>query len=162
MDEVIPEVKERDGLLIQQGKIKVPYLWAVGEVGSKFYKGLRDKKIYAIRCPSCGIVFVPPKKVCHRCFNNLTEWVEVSDEGTLETFTVVHYSEPALHPMKAPFAYGIIKLDGADTGMVHLIGEANLNRLREGMRLKAVFKEEPQGNYLDIKYFKPIERPSYG
>jgi len=64
--------------------------------------------------------------------------------------------------MKAPFAYGIIKLDGADTGMVHLIGEANPGRLREGMRLKAVFKDEPQGNYLDIKCFKPIERANHG
>ena len=161
-NETIFEVVERDGLLIHQGVIRVPYTWAAGEVASKFYIGLRDKKIYGIRCPNCDVVFVPPKKVCHRCFNNLTEWVEVSDEGTLETFTIVHYNEPELHPMKAPFAYGIIKLDGADTGITHLIGEADLNGIREGMRLKAAFREKPEGNYLDIKYFKPIERTHHG
>jgi len=150
------EVIEKDGMLIQQGRIKVPYSWAAGKVASRFYLGLRERKIYGLRCPNCNLVYVPPKKVCHRCFSELTEWVRVSDEGILQTFTIVHYHEPALHPVKAPFAYGIIKLDGADTGLVHLIGEANLSDLKEGMRLKAVFRDRPEGNYLDIKYFKPI------
>ena len=161
-NEVIFDVEERDGLLVHQGVIRVPYTWAAGEVASKFYTGLRDRRIRGLRCPTCGIVFVPPKKVCHQCFNELTEWVEVSDEGMLETFTVVHYSEPELHPMKAPFAYGIVKLDGADTGMTCLIGEAELASLKQGMRLKAVFKEAPEGNYLDIKYFKPVKGASNG
>ncbi|MFC1999954.1 Zn-ribbon domain-containing OB-fold protein [Chloroflexota bacterium] len=161
-NDVMFEVEEKDGLLIHQGVIRVPYTWAAGEVASKFYIGLRDRKIRGVRCATCGVVLVPPKKVCHQCFNELTEWVEVSDEGTLETFTVVHYSEPELHPMKAPFAYGIVRLDGAGTGMTCLIGKAKLDDLKEGMRLKAVFKEVPEGNYLDIKYFKPIKGASHG
>lgn len=161
-NDVMFEVEERDGLLIHQGVIRVPYTWAAGEVASKFYVGLRDKKIYGIRCPTCVVVLVPPKKVCHRCFNDLSEWVEVSNEGALETFTVVHYCETKLHPMKAPFAYGIIRLDGADTGMTHLIGEADLKGIKEGMRLKAVFRKVPKGDYLDIEYFKPVEKGNHG
>jgi uncharacterized OB-fold protein len=71
---------------------------------------------------------------------------------------VVHYREPALHPLKAPFAYGIIKLDGADVGITHLIAGADLKALKEGIRVKAVFRGKPQGNYLDIKYFQPVKR----
>ncbi len=156
-NETVLEVRERDGLLIHQGVIRVPYTWAAGAVASKFYTGLRDRKIYGVRCPRCRHVLVPPKKTCHRCFSHLSEWVEVSHEGTLQTFTVVHYHEPELHPLKAPFAYGIIRLDGADTGMTHLIGEATLKALKEGMKMKAVFKEKPEGNYLDIQYFKPVK-----
>ena len=156
-NETILEVKEKDGLLVHQGVIRVPYTWAAGTVASKFYAGLRNKKIYGIRCAKCRMVLVPPKKTCHRCFGELSEWVEVGHEGTLQTFTVVHYHEPELHPLKAPFAYGIIKLDGADTGMTHVIAEADLEALKEGMRLKAVFREKPEGNYLDIKYFKPLK-----
>lgn len=155
--EVFFEVTEEKGMLVQHGKIKVPYTWVAGEVASRFLVGLRDeKKIYGVRCPQCKMVFVPPKKLCHRCFAQMSEWVEVSDEGTLETFTIVRYSEPTLHPMEAPFAYGVVKLGGADTGMVHLIGEADLAQLKEGLKVKAVFKEKGEGNYLDIKYFKPI------
>ncbi|MCX5999916.1 MAG: Zn-ribbon domain-containing OB-fold protein [Chloroflexi bacterium] len=161
-NETFLEVKEKDGLLIHQGVIRVPYTWAAGETASRFYAGLKERKIYGVRCYKCGIILVPPKKVCHRCFGELKEWVNVSDSGTLQTFTIVRYSEPEIHPMKAPFAYGIIKLDGADTGMVHLIGEADLSELAEGMRMRAVFKEKPEGNYLDIKYFKPIKGAKNG
>jgi len=156
------EIQEKDGLLVHQGVIRVPYTWAAGEVVSRFYAGLREKKVLGLRCPACKVVLVPPKKVCHRCFSDLTDWVEVGDEGVLQTFTVVHYSEPDLHPVEAPFAYGIIKLDGADTGMTHLIGEADIKGLKAGMRLKAVFRHQPQGNYLDIAYFKPIEEANHG
>jgi hypothetical protein len=156
-NETILEVKEKDGLLVHQGVIRVPYTWAAGTVASRFYAGLRNKKIYGIRCAKCRMVLVPPKKTCHQCFGELSEWVEVGPEGTLQTFTVVHYHEPELHPLKAPLAYGIIKLDGADTGMTHVIAEADLKALKEGMRLKAVFKEKPEGNYLDIEYFKPLK-----
>lgn len=41
-------------------------------------------------------------------------------------------------------------------GLVHLLGEVDLEQLRIGMRLQAVFKEERVGSILDIKYFKPL------
>jgi uncharacterized OB-fold protein len=47
-------------------------------------------------------------------------------------------------------------LDGATSGLVHLLGEVNLNDISIGMRVKAVFREARQGDYLDIKYFKPF------
>jgi uncharacterized OB-fold protein len=156
-NETILEVREKNGLLVHQGVIRVPYTWAAGAVASRFYAGLRNGKICGVRCPNCRMVLVPPKKTCHRCFGDLSEWVEVSDEGTLQTFTVVHYHEPQLHPMKPPFAYGIIKLDGADTGITHLIAGADPKALKEGMRVKAVFREKPEGNYLDISCFRPVK-----
>jgi uncharacterized OB-fold protein len=47
-------------------------------------------------------------------------------------------------------------LDGASTGLVHLLGEIDLNDISVGLRVKAVFREVREGNYLDIKYFKPF------
>ncbi len=157
-NETLLEVREKDGLLTHQGVIRVPYTWAAGATASRFYAGLRNKKIYGVRCPRCRLVMVPPKKNCHRCFGELDDWVEVGPEGTLQTFTVVRYREPELHPLKAPFACGIIKLDGADTGLTHLIAGAGLRALKEGVRLKAVFRSQPQGNYLDIRYFRLVKR----
>ena len=143
--------------MVHKGRIKVPYMWYVGEYGSRFYVELRDnKKIWGTKCAKCGTVLVPPRNVCGRCFVPVTEWVEVKDTGVLQTFTVVHYEEPALQPLKPPFAYGIIKLDGADTGFVHLVADTDMNTLKTGMKVQAVFKEERQGNLLDIQYFKPV------
>jgi uncharacterized OB-fold protein len=81
--------------------------------------------------------------------------VEVGDRGTVQTYTIVHYPS-AVQPVPTPLIYGIIKLDGADTGLAHLISETDYEKLRVGMRVQAVFKEERVGNMLDILYFKPI------
>lgn len=144
--------------MIYAGKIKLPYKWAVGETGSRFLTELRDhRRIWGGKCPSCNQVYVPPKKVCGRCLAPIGEWVEVGKTGTVLTFTVVHYHEPAIHPFEPPFVYGIIKLDGADTGLVHLLGEADLEEFHCGMRVEAVFRDERKADILDIAYFRPLK-----
>jgi hypothetical protein len=84
----------------------------------------------------------------------MEEWVEVGHEGILESYTLVYKPEP-IHIADAPFAFGIIRLDGADTGMVHRLGEIDFEKIRIGMRVRAVFAEERKGDIRDIKYFKP-------
>ena len=138
--------------------LQVPYRYSMGATTSKFFIAIRDhRKIMGIRCPACKVVYVPPRTTCGRCFSQLDEWVEVGDRGTLETYTRVHYSTP-VQPVAAPFYYGIIKLDGADTGLAHLIGGLDGREPKIGMRLQAVFKEDRQGNMLDISHFRPEEK----
>ena len=137
--------------------LKVPYRYSMGPVSSRFFIEIRDnQKILGIRCPQCDVVFVPPRATCGRCFSQLQEWVEVGNQGTLETYTQVRYSTP-VQPAAAPFYYGIVKLVGADTGLAHMIGDLKGKEPRIGMRVQAVFKEERKGNMLDIHYFKPVE-----
>jgi hypothetical protein len=98
---------------------------------------------------------VPAISFCYACFKPTNEWVEVSPEGTLTAYTMVYQCEPP-YPMKTPFAYGIIKLDGADRGIIHIIGEVAPKDLKIGTRVQAVFNDKRVGSILDIKYFKPI------
>lgn len=143
--------------IVQDGCINVPYTWTVGANGSYFFTELRDKKrIWGTRCSVCEIVYVPPRKGCPRCFCEPLEWIEVGPQGTLQTFTVVRYADPAIHPVKAPLAYGVIKLDRAETGLVHIIGDAQLDEIISGMRVEAVFNDERRGSILDIKHFRPV------
>ena len=143
--------------VVARQALQVPYRYSMGATTSKFFIEIRDnRKILGIRCPACDVVYVPPRTTCGRCFSQLDEWVEVGDRGTLETYTRVYYSTP-VQPVPAPFYYGIIKLDGADTGLAHLVGGLKGKEPKIGMRLQAVFKEDRQGNMLDISYFKPVE-----
>jgi uncharacterized OB-fold protein len=137
--------------------LKVPYRYSMGAMTSRFFIEIRDnQKIMGMRCPQCNVVFVPPRTTCGRCFSQLHEWVEVGNQGTLETYTQVRYSTP-VQPAAAPFYYGIIKLDGADTGLAHMVGDLTVKEPRIGMRVQAVFKEDRKGNMLDILYFRPVE-----
>jgi uncharacterized OB-fold protein len=141
---------------IYHGQIYIPDTYSAGTVGSRFLIELRDKKrIMGTRCPTCNRVYVPARSVCKDCFGQLDEWVEVSDKGTLLTYSVCHQANP-VQPVEPPVVYGIVQLDGADTGFVHMLGEVNPEQLRIGMRVRAVFKEKREGSILDIKYFKPL------
>jgi len=139
--------------LTLKGQIAVPYTWHVGDVGSRFLVALRDdKKILGSKCPSCGTTYVPARKNCGTCFEDIDEWVEVKPEGVIEAFTIVHYSHP-VQPVKPPFAYALIKLDGADVGFLHLI-KKDLDKIKNGLRVKAKFSGERTGKILDIDSFE--------
>ncbi len=139
------------------GKMEVPYRNYLGGLASDFYVKLRDeKKITGSKCAKCNRVYVPPQSICSNCSVKIDGLIDVGDKGTLLTFTEVTYKEP-VQPVDPPFVYGIIKLDGADTGLLHFIGEAQPGSLKIGMRVQAVFAEKRTGNILDIKYFKPVK-----
>lgn len=143
--------------LVHQGRIKVPYRWWVGETGSRFLVALRDEqRILGTRCPACDRVFVPPRRTCGQCFRAAMEWREVGPEGTLVTYTVPRYAE-TIHPrFDGVFAFGIVRLDGADTGLAHLLGEFRERELRAGLRVEAVFRDDREGSILDIRCFRPV------
>ena len=153
----MPEEKDYGPFEVDQ-HITAHSRYYAGKIGSLFYTTLRDhKKFLGIKCEQCNKVFWPPRGTCGRCFSQLSEadMVEIGPNGILETFTLVTYHEP-VHPRKAPFIYGIIKLDGADTGMAHFIDEVAFEQLETGMRVRPVFEEERKANILDIKYFRPL------
>ena len=151
------EAIEKEGVLLFPGRIIMNYSHAAGIAGSRFLVELRDnKRILAIRCNVCNKVYMPPRLTCKTCFTNMSEWVELDGKGTLLTYTTVHYDEPVLG-REAPVVYGVMKLDGADTGFVHFINEVGPEELRIGLRVEPVFRKERSGSILDIKYFRPIK-----
>lgn len=142
---------------VVNGKLRVPYNNWFGALASAFFRELRDhQRLRGTRCPACNKVYMPPKSVCPDCLAQLTQWVDLPSTGTLLSYTIVHYDYGAYYqPQKAPYPLGIIRLDGADTGLCHLLGEVRPEGIRIGMRVEAVFKKERKGNILDIAYFRP-------
>jgi uncharacterized OB-fold protein len=150
------EKLEETNVWLYHGQIYIPNQYSAGAVGSRFLIELRDKKrIMGTRCPTCNRVYVPARSICKDCFGQLSERVQVSDKGTLLTYTICNQPNP-VQPVEAPVAYGIVQLDGADTGFVHMLGEVDPEQLRIGMRVQAVFKPEREASILDIRYFKPL------
>lgn len=143
---------------VAEGRLAMPYRYFPGPIPTRFFLALKDEaRIWGIRCSRCRTVYVPPEPTCGKCFSKLEEWVEVGKEGILQGYTVTRYSLP-VHPVPAPVIYGLIKLDRADTALLHLLGEVQANDLQMGMRVEAVFREPRRGNILDIGYFRPLQK----
>ncbi len=81
--------------------------------------------------------------------------MELGERGILLTYTVVWRHHPQLSPLPLPFGYGIIRLEGADTGFLHLLYEFEEGELKAGLAVEAVFAEEREGSILDVRYFRP-------
>ena len=139
------------------GKLALPYTYFAGRVGSTFITTIRDKhKIMGVKCNACDKVFVPPRQTCERCLEDIRDnWVELGNTGVVENFTIVRYDDKHL-PRKAPFALGLIRLEGADTPMVHIIDGVNLDAVKIGMKVQAVFASKTTHTILDIDHFAPV------
>jgi len=139
---VMGDWREEQEILVMEGRIKVPYRWFAGEVGTRYLESLRDDgKFLGTRCPKCDIVYHVPRRNCPDCFEECSEWVELGSSGVLESYTIVRKQHPQLAPLPLPYGYGIIKLDGAGTGFLHLLGEFDDKDLAVGARVEAVFKD---------------------
>jgi uncharacterized OB-fold protein len=150
-------MSENSDAFVVEGTFALPYNYFAGRVGSTWLVALRDeRKIYGVRHPKTGKVYVPPKQVDERDFTDLTgDWVEVGPEGSVTGFTVIRYREP-YQPLPVPYGLALIQLDGADTSLAHVVRGQDLDRLTIGRRVRAVFARERKASILDISHFEPV------
>lgn len=142
-----------DGSLTAPYVMEFAYNRTLGTVLSDFFTGLRDGKIFGIRTQD-GRVMVPPQEYDPETSEDLTEMVEVKDTGVVTTWSWV--PEPReKHPMQKPFGWALIKLDGADTAMLHVVDAGSMDAMSTGMRVKARWAEERVGYMTDITCFEP-------
>ncbi|TXS92718.1 DNA-binding protein [Parahaliea maris] len=128
------------------------YTRSTGPVMGRFLTALRDKRIEGIRA-SDGRVIVPPMEYDPETAAALDEFVEVGQEGEVMSWCWV--SEPRrAHPLQQPFAWAMIKLDGADVAMIHCIAATDEAALHTGARVKVRWADEPRGHISDIACFE--------
>jgi uncharacterized OB-fold protein len=70
----------------------------------------------------------------------------------------VHEPVAHLHPFTTPFAFVLVRLDGADTALAHVVKD-DLGKLRVGSRVAAVWAAdaERQGTIRDIACFRVVD-----
>jgi uncharacterized OB-fold protein len=74
----------------------------------RFIEALRKGKFLGLKCRQCGSYTVPPQKVCSECNSEDMEIVELSRNGEVQTFTVIHI---AAEGFEAPYIVALIKLE---------------------------------------------------
>ena len=127
------------------------YKRSSGPVMSKFFEALGKQKILGTKS-SAGKVFSPAAEFDPETNEPLKEMIEVGPGGVVESFSWIE--DPKHHHLiKEPFAFALIKLDGADTSMLHMVTQCNEADLRIGSRVKANWSEIQEQRITDIKFF---------
>jgi len=129
------------------------YTRSVGPTLGAFFTALRNRRIVGVR-GSDGRVHVPVIEYDPVSCRPLTEIVPVAAVGTVLSWT--WQPEPLEgQPLDRPFSWALIKLDGADTALLHAVD----GPVRTGDRVHAHWVDEPVGSITDIAWFVPGEDP---
>ena len=116
------------------------YTRSVGPTLSKFFTALRERRILGVR-GSDGRVHVPPAEYDPVTYEPLGEMVPVSSVGTVVSWT--WQPEPLEgQPLDRPFAWALIKLDGADTPLMHAVDAGEPGKIRTGTRVHVHWADE--------------------
>ncbi|MFD4293446.1 Zn-ribbon domain-containing OB-fold protein [Rhodococcus sp. NPDC058505] len=138
--------------------LKFDYTRSVGPTIGAFVTGLRDRKVVGARA-SDGRVHVPPPEFDPVTHEPTTDFVDVADTGTVASWTWM--PDPIEgQPLSHPFAWALIRLDGADTSILHAVDAGSADAMSTGMRVRVRWADERTGHIRDIACFEPGESES--
>lgn len=135
--------------------IDYTYTRSTGPIIGAFLTGLRDRKILGVRGVD-GRVLVPAIDYDPVTSDDLSELVEVADTGVVTTWSwnaVPVDGQPLAHP----FAWALIRLDGADTAMLAAVDAGDVTKIATGARVRARWADERIGSIRDLRCFE-LER----
>jgi hypothetical protein len=136
----------------------VRHRYTPGVAGTAFFTALRDRGVLlGSRCEACSYTYVPARLFCERCFAELAADTEVGPGGELVSFTIGFVGLDG-DPLEDPETIGLVRLDGADSVLVHRVLDAD-EPLEIGERLEVVLRPEGEreGTIVDIEGFRSAD-----
>lgn len=137
------------------GGLSVAFRYTPGVGNTAFFEALRDRGVFlGSRCERCSVTYLPARVFCERCLSELEPTVGCGPEGELVSWTVARVDVDD-RPLDAPVVFGLVKLDGADTVLLHRIvdlrGDPEI-----GGRVRAVLSSTREGSIFDVEGFAPM------
>jgi uncharacterized protein len=150
----VPDTTRREGPLSAPLETSFDYTRSLGPVLSEFMTALAARRILGSRSAD-GRVHVPPAEYDPVTFAPPAELVQVGPAGTVLTWS--WQPEPIDgQPLDYPFAWALIRLDGADTGLLHAVDAGSADAMRTGMRVRPRWAAQRAGHIRDIECFDPV------
>lgn len=139
-------------MLVADHAIEYTYTRSTGPIIGAFMTALRERKLLGVRACD-GRVVVPPADYDPVTGEALTELVGVADTGTVTTFA--WNPDPVDgQPLDRPFAWALVKLDGADTAMLGAVDCRSPEAISGGARVKVRWPDESTGTIRDAAVFE--------
>ncbi|MFE0102317.1 Zn-ribbon domain-containing OB-fold protein [Streptomyces sp. NPDC059009] len=140
--------------------VEFPFTRSLGPVQSAFLTGLRERTVLGVKT-SDGKVLVPPVEYDPVTAEEIRDLVEVGATGTVTTWAW-NPEHRRGQPLDGPFAWVLVKLDGADTALLHALDVPGPDAVRTGMRVRVRWAAERAGAITDIACFEPYDGQNEG
>jgi len=136
-------------------EISFDYTRSLGPTLSEFMTALADRRILGARA-SDGRVHAPPFEYDPVTSAPPSELVEVGPGGTVVSWTWMA-SPLEGQPLRRPFGWALIRLDGASTAMLHAVDSGTAGLMRTGLRVRPRWSDRRGTGLTDIACFEPGE-----
>jgi uncharacterized OB-fold protein len=133
--------------------IEYPFSRTTGPVIGAFLTGLRERILVGIKGID-GRVLVPPTEYDPQTGDELHELVEVGPGGVVDTWAWVRQPMPK-HPLDRPFAWALVRPDGADVGFLQAVDAGTIDAMATGMRVVPRWADEREGSIHDLECWEP-------
>ena len=134
--------------------IEYAYRRSVGPVLGHFFTALRERRIVGNRTQA-GRVLAPPSEYDPETGEATTAgFVDVGPSGVVTSWAWVRTPRP-VHLVGRPFAWALIRLDGADSAILHAVDAGSENAMATGLRVRPRWRAETRGEIGDIECFEP-------
>ena len=147
----MPEVPVLQAPLV----VEFPFTRSLGPVQSAFLTGLRERVVLGVRTRD-GRTLVPPVEYDPVTAEEIRDLTEVAPTGTVTTWAWNHAPRPG-QPLATPFAWVLVRLDGADTALLHALDAPGPDAVRTGTRVRVRWAAERTGAITDIACFEPYD-----
>ena len=137
-------------------EIAFDYTRSLGPVLGQFMTALRERRVLGARAAD-GTVHAPPFEYDPVTFLPPRELVTVGPAGTVLTWSWLAEPLPG-QPLDRPFGWALIRLDGADTAMLHAVDAGSAAAMRTGMRVRPRWAADRVGSIRDIACFEPCDQ----
>lgn len=133
--------------------IEYPFSRTTGPVIGAFLTGLREQLLVGIRGRD-GRVLIPPTEYDPETGEDLDELIVVGPGGVVDTWCWVRNPMPK-HPLDRPFAWALVRPDGADVGFLQAVDAGSIEAMSTGMRVRPRWAAEREGSIHDLECWEP-------
>jgi uncharacterized OB-fold protein len=124
---------------------------------------LNEEKLMGSRCKKCGVLSLPPRSICIKCYATEMEWVEMKGKGKLAAFTCISVGPPFMiaegYDRKRPYCSGVVALEEGTRVVARIEGVdgSKPETIKIGAPLQVEFLHRGEGdNLTTFLAFKPL------
>lgn len=125
---------------------------------SRFFIELESQRFFGTYCPECEKVYTPPRPLCPNCLK-ITAWHELTGTGTVETFSIMHFTSGINDDVKnlgTPVILAYVLLDGSSTLFPHVL-KTDPETVHIGMRVQVTYSTKSVQHPIHLMYFQAME-----
>ncbi len=151
-------VEEGTGrVLAWKDGIPLHYEYTAGTAGEAFLRRLKEGRIVASKCKTCGEVRLPPRAYCLECGGRTRVDVDLLHSGRIAALSTTYLGREGnrLEP-SARTTFGYVTFEGVSGGLVHRILGVGGKEPKVGDPARPLFLPPGQrkGSILDLEGFR--------